>query len=62
MLAGLAAGLLSRDDLPAWTSIDRTIQPRSETRTGHDRRYAAFRELYRTTREVVHALGDAGGA
>jgi len=60
MLAGLAAGLLAPDALAAWTSIDRTIEPRLEMRAGHDRRYEAFGELYRTTRQVVHALGKSG--
>jgi xylulokinase len=57
MLAGLAAGLVPRGDLAAWTSIERTIEPRPATRADHDRRYAAFGELYRSTREVVHGLG-----
>jgi len=57
MLAGLAAGLLRPEDLAAWTSIERTIEPRPETRAGHDQRSVAFGSLYRTTRDIVHALG-----
>jgi xylulokinase len=59
MLAGLASGLLGRADLAAWTSIARVIEPRPETRPGHDRRYEAFGELYRATRPIVHGLGDS---
>jgi xylulokinase len=57
VLAGLAAGLLSRADVDAWTLIERTIEPRTEARAAHDRRYAAFGELYRSTRDLVHSLG-----
>jgi len=61
MLGGLAAGLLRRADLAAWTSIERVIEPRPGYRAAHDRRYAAFGELYRATRPIVHGLGgDAG--
>jgi xylulokinase len=58
MLAGLATGLLRRADLAAWTSIGRVVEPRLETRAGHDRRYDAFGELYRATRPIVHGLTD----
>jgi xylulokinase len=61
MLAGLAAGLLAPDDLRAWTTIERVVEPRPEARAGHDRRYAAFRELYSATRDIVHALEAAAG-
>jgi xylulokinase len=60
MIAGLAAGLLQRADLAAWTTIERTIEPRPDRRAGHDRQYRAFGELYRATREVVHTLGAPG--
>ena len=61
ILAGLASGLLSRDDLGAWTSIERVVEPRPGARAGHDRRYDAFRELYTATRDIVHALEAAKG-
>jgi Sugar (pentulose and hexulose) kinases len=57
LLAGLASGLVDRDDIAAWTSIDRVIRPRPETLAGHDRRYQAFRDLYHATRDIVHGLG-----
>lgn len=59
IIAGLAAGLLARADLGSWTTIDRMVEPRPATRPGHDRRFAAFGELYRATRDIVHGLGPA---
>jgi xylulokinase len=59
IIAGLAAGLLARADLGSWTTIDRMVEPRPATRPGHDRRLAAFGELYRATRDIVHGLGPA---
>ena len=57
LLAGLASRLVSREDIDAWMSVDRTVRPRPETRAGHDRRYRAFGELYLATRDIVHGLG-----
>lgn len=57
LLAGLAAGLVQRDGIGAWMSVDRVIRPRPEMRAAHDRRYVAFGELYRSTRDIVHGLG-----
>jgi xylulokinase len=57
LLAGLASGLVAREGVDAWMSLDRVIRPRPETRATHDRRYGAFRELYLATRDIVHGLG-----
>jgi xylulokinase len=59
ILAGRAAGLLSATDVDGWMSVDRVIRPRPETAAGHDRRAAAFRELYVATRDLVHGLAPA---
>ncbi|MEO5704227.1 MAG: FGGY family carbohydrate kinase [Candidatus Limnocylindrales bacterium] len=56
LLAGLASGLITRDEVGAWMSVDRVIRPRPAMRAGHDRRYRAFGELYRSTRDIVHGL------
>jgi xylulokinase len=56
LLAGLASGIVSRDGVPGWMSVDRVIRPRPETRPAHDRRYRAFRELYDATRSIIHGL------
>jgi xylulokinase len=55
-LAGLAAGLLSMDDLAAWVRFEGTVTPAAATAPDHDRRYVAFRKLYDETRETVHGL------
>src|SRR5262245_45000436 len=60
IIAGLAAGLLAREEAEAWTSIERVIEPRVQFRAAHDRRSAAFGELYRATRSIVHGLGNQG--
>jgi xylulokinase len=57
LLAGRAAGIVSGDGIGTWLSLDRIVRPRPETRSGHDRRYRAFRALYPATRSIVHALG-----
>jgi xylulokinase len=57
ILAGLASGVLQPSDVDAWMSVDHVVRPRPETRAGHDRRYAAYRELYLGTRDIVHGLG-----
>ena len=57
LLAGRASGLVEREGIDAWMGVDRVIRPRPVARTAHDRRYRAFGDLYRSTRDVVHALG-----
>jgi xylulokinase len=58
LIAGLASGLVDRDDVDGWMAVDRIVRPRPETAAGHDGRYRAFGELYRATRSIVHGLGD----
>lgn len=57
LLAGVASGLVRVDDVAGWISIDRVVRPRPDMRAAHDRRYRAFGELYRSTRDIVHGLG-----
>ncbi len=57
LLAGLASGLVARETMGSWTSVDRVVRPKPEMRAGHDRRYRAFRKLYIATRSIVHGLG-----
>lgn len=59
LIAGRAAGLIGPAEAAAWVSIPHTIQPRPERRAGHDARYAAFQELYRSTRDIVHGLSGS---
>jgi xylulokinase len=57
LLAGIASGLVQPGGVDAWMGIDHVVRPRPETGTAHDRRYRAFGDLYRSTRDIVHALG-----
>jgi xylulokinase len=57
LLAGLASGLLTRDGVASWMTVDRVIRPRPETLPAHDRRYRAFGDVYLATRDIVHGLG-----
>jgi xylulokinase len=58
-VAGLAAGIVRRADLPRWVEIAATVRPDPAARAGHDRRYAAFRRLYEETKATVHELAGA---
>jgi hypothetical protein len=42
-----------------WVTIERTIRARPQHRARHDTRFAAFNDLYRASRDVVHRLGSA---
>ncbi|HEY8239428.1 MAG TPA: FGGY family carbohydrate kinase [Candidatus Limnocylindrales bacterium] len=57
LLAGLGSGIVARDAVERWMRIDRIVRPQDGARAGHDLRYQAFGELYRSTRDVVHGLG-----
>ena len=57
LLAGRASGLVEREGIDAWMGVDRVMRPQPASRAAHDRRYRAFGDLYRSTRDVVHALG-----
>jgi xylulokinase len=56
LLAGLASGTVRLSGVGGWMRVDRVVRPRPETSSAHDRRYRAFRELYVTTRSIVHDL------
>lgn len=56
-LAGLAAGVLRREDLPRWVRIARTVRPDPAREPEYSRLYALYRDLYTQTRATIHALG-----
>lgn len=58
-LAGLAAGVLRREDLARWVRIERVVTPDPTGRALHDDRHTAFLALYPAARDVLHALGRA---
>ena len=58
-LAGLAAGILRRQDLETWVKPGRTVEPNPAHRPLYDAYYADYLSLYETTKDVVHRLGSA---
>ena len=57
-LAGLAAGMLERDDLNSWVKPGVEIQP-DESRTRiYEEYYQEYLDLYRQTKDIVHRLGS----
>jgi xylulokinase len=60
-LAGLATGSVQRGDLATWVHPDRTVEPDATLRDLYDAGFARYQSLYRSTRDIVHALArDAG--
>lgn len=57
-LAGLAAGVLQRDDLKHWVKSKGIIQPDSERRLIYDELYGDYLRLYQQTRDITHRLGE----
>lgn len=55
-LAGLAAGVLKRDQLAAWIKPGFTIEPNGKLRELYDLRFRDYLALYEQTREIVHHL------
>lgn len=57
-LAGLAAGLLTRDQLAEWIKPGITVEPNSHLRELYDLRFRDYLALYDQTREIVHHLSE----
>jgi xylulokinase len=57
-LAGRAAGLLEREDLRDWVQVAEEIVPEPANRATYDPLYQDFLELYRSTKGIVHRLGE----
>lgn len=59
-LAARAVGMVRVDDGTGdgWFVVERTVTPDPETSAAYDRGYDLFRQLYRDTRPVVHALAS----
>ncbi len=55
-LAGLAAGLLRRDQLAGWITPGITIEPNRELGELYDLRYRDYLALYEQTKDIVHHL------
>jgi xylulokinase len=59
-LAGLAAGILERDDLSKWVRPGDVIRPQENGNELYDKMYHHYRRLYEDTRETVHFLSKVG--
>lgn len=57
-LAGLAAGVLRREDLEQWVRVKSIIQPESSRRQIYNQLYGDYLRLYQQTRDIVHRLGE----
>jgi xylulokinase len=56
LLAAIGAGLVPADT--DWAEIAREVSPDPRVRDLYDDLYATWRQLYPSTREVVHRLAD----
>jgi xylulokinase len=56
-LAGLAAGILKRDDLRTWVKAGQTITPNAEAGAQYEALYQDYLRLYTQTKDIVHRLG-----
>ena len=58
-LAGLAAGVVELSVLKEqWVSISRRVEPDLEKKKTYDRIYPLFKELYISTKPVIHQLAE----
>ena len=55
-LAGLATGLVHRDDLSAWVGETRTVEPNGALASRYDELFEQYKALYEVTKGVVHKL------
>jgi len=55
-LAGLASGILKRDDLDAWVRTERIIRPDAGRHALYAPLYEQYKQLYNDTRETMHFL------
>lgn len=56
-LAGLAAGILKKDDLATWVKPGYVIEPDQNRNAQYQPLYEDYLRLYETTRHIVHRLG-----
>jgi xylulokinase len=57
-LAGLATGILKKDDLNTWVKHDEFIDPDPKQKQNYNHYYENYLELYKQTREIMHNLSD----
>ena len=54
--AFLAAGLVGPADIDSWNPVERVVRPDAAAASTYDELYQHYRELYPSTRGIVHAL------
>jgi xylulokinase len=54
LLAAQAVGLAGAEH--DWNPVDHVVTPSADAAVVHERHYAAYRQLYETTRDLVHGL------
>ncbi|MBT3713198.1 MAG: sugar kinase, partial [Anaerolineae bacterium] len=59
-LAGLATGMLKKEDLNTWVKPDAVIRPNKELRQRYNSLYENYLDLYTQNREIIHRLADYG--
>ncbi len=57
-LAGRAAGVLAPEDLQGWIKPAEVVVPDVAAKAAYDRLYPLYRDLYTSTRTVVHTLSQ----
>lgn len=57
-LAGLATGILKKDDLNNWVKHEALIEPDPDQKQIYNHYYENYLELYKQTREIMHDLSD----
>lgn len=62
MLAAVASGLVTESATRTWNPVVRQVRPDPATRGLYDTGYAAYRELYETTRPLVGRWSLATGS
>ncbi|MBC8533559.1 FGGY-family carbohydrate kinase [Yeguia hominis] len=58
MLAGIATGLLTFDDVKKWQVLGDRIQPNPEAHEKYNRYYALYRKLYQDLKEDMRTLSE----
>ncbi len=59
-LAGLATGILKREDLDTWVKHEKIISPDLEKKKKYSHYYENYLELYQQNREIMHRLAESG--
>lgn len=60
MLAAVASGTASAEDVAAWNPVVSTVAPDGGTRIIYDEHYSLYRDAYRDNRETMHRLAAQG--